>query len=75
MKLDLLLSNHKKIFRQKFIGALAKANSLTPEQAVSDYRDFIEQYIADKYESAEKLINSINKSGRPVLLNIRRDRT
>ncbi len=75
MKLTLLLSNHKKVFRQKFIAALAKANALTPEQAVSGYKDSIEQYIGDKYGPVEKLIDTINKTGRPVLLNIRRDRT
>ncbi len=75
MKLIHLLSNHKKVFRQKFIAALAKANTLTPEQAVSEYRDSIEQYIADKYGPADKLIDTINKTGRPVLLNIRRERT
>ncbi|HEY9204317.1 MAG TPA: hypothetical protein VIO58_00215 [Candidatus Methanoperedens sp.] len=75
MKLTQLLLNHKGKFRQKFIAALAKANALTPEQAVSEYKDSIEQYVADKYELTEKFIDRITKTGRPVLLNIRRDRT
>ncbi|VVB93317.1 Uncharacterised protein [uncultured archaeon] len=75
MKLTQLRSNHKEKFRQKFIAALAKANKITIEQAVIEYKDSIEQYIADKYEPVEKLIDRINAAQHPVLLNIRRDRT
>ena len=69
-----LLSNHKEKFRQKLIEALAKKNSLTPEQVIAEHSDFIEQYISDKYENVEQLIERINASLYPVLLNIRRDR-
>ncbi|MCZ7398059.1 MAG: hypothetical protein O8C59_06130 [Candidatus Methanoperedens sp.] len=69
-----LLSNHKEKFRQKLIEALAKKNSLTPDQVIDEHSDFIEQYVADKYENVEQLINRINQARYPVLLNIRRDR-
>ncbi len=69
-----LLSDHKEKFRQKLIEAFAKKNSLTPEQVVAEHEDFIEQYVADKYENVEQLINRINQARHPVLLNIRRDR-
>ena len=75
MKLAQLLSIHKRKFRQKVVEALAKANTITPEQAKIDFKDTIEQFIADKYEPVEGLIDRINKTERPVLLNIRRDRT
>lgn len=74
MNLTQLLLNHKEKFRHKFIDALAKANTLTKEQAKAEYKDSIEQYIADKYEPVEHLTAMINKTQRPVLLNIRRDR-
>ncbi len=75
IELSQLFSNHKEKFRQKLIEALAEKNSLTPEQVISDHKDFIEQYIAGRYETVEQLINRINLTRRPVLLNIRRDRT
>ncbi len=69
-----LLENHKEKFRQKLIEALAAKNSLTQEQVIIEHRDFIEQYIADKYENVDGLINRIIGARRPVLLSIRRDR-
>ncbi len=74
MNLTQLLSNHKEKFRQKFIDALAKSNTLTPEQAEAEYRDSIEQYIDEKYKPVRHLIERINEIEKPVLLNIRRDR-
>ncbi len=74
MNLTQLLSVHKEKFRKKFINALAKANSLTPEQVQAEYKDTVEQYVQDKYRPVEQLINRIVKTERPVLLNIRRDR-
>lgn len=75
MNLQQLLQNHKEKFRQKLIEALAAKNSLTPEQVVSEHKDFIEQYIAEKYENVDGLITRIIVSERPVLLSIRRDRS
>lgn len=69
-----LLSNHKENFRQKLIEALAAKNSLTQEQVITEHKDFIEQYIADKYENVEGLISRMTAAERPVLLSIRRDR-
>ncbi len=69
-----LLENHKEKFRQKLIEALAAKNSLTQEQVIIEHKDFIEQYIADKYENVDGLINRIAGAERPVLLSIRRDR-
>ncbi len=74
MNLTQLLSNHKAVFRQKFAEALAKKKSLTTEQALTDYRDFIEQYVDEKYKPVEKVIERINEVRVPVFLNIRRDR-
>lgn len=75
MDIKLLLQNHKEKFRTKLIEALATKNSLTPTQVISDHKDFIEQYIIDKYENVEGLINKITEAGRPILLSIRRDRS
>ncbi len=74
MNLTQFLSVHKEKFRKKFINALAKANSLTPEHVQAEYKDTVEQYVQDRYRPVEQLINRIVKTGRPVLLNIRRDR-
>lgn len=69
-----LLSDHKEKFRKKLIEALAAKNSLTQEQVKAEYKDFIEQYIADKYENLEELMRRITAAEKPVLLSIRRDR-
>ncbi|MGB8215838.1 MAG: hypothetical protein WCE94_00900 [Candidatus Methanoperedens sp.] len=74
MNLTELLSNHREAFRQKFIEALAKKNSLTPEQTAIEFKDFIEQYVDEKYKHAKRLVNRINEIEKPVFLNIRRDR-
>jgi hypothetical protein len=74
MNLKQLLIVHKEKFRRKYINALAKANSLTPEQVQAEYKDTVEEYVQDKYRPVEQLIDRIIKTGRPVLLNIRRDR-
>ncbi len=70
-----IISNHKDKFRQKLIEALAAKNSLTQEQVITEHKDFIEHYIAEKYENVEGLISRITGAERPVLLSIRRDRT
>ncbi len=69
-----LLEKHKEKFRQKLIEALAAKNSLTHEQVIVEYKDFIEQYTADKYENVDGLISRITAAEIPVLLSIRRDR-
>lgn len=69
-----LLSSHKEKFRQKLIEALAAKNSLTQEQVITEHKDFIEQYIIDKYENVDGLITRIAGTNRPILLSIRRDR-
>jgi hypothetical protein len=74
LNLTQLLLNHKASFRQKFIEALAKKKSLTSDQAASEYKDFIEQYVDERYESVERLVERINEVRIPVFLNIRRDR-
>ena len=74
MNLTELLSNHREAFRQKFIEALAKKNSLTREETAIEFKDFIEQYVDEKYKHAKRLVNRINEIEKPVFLNIRRDR-
>lgn len=74
MNLTQLLSNHKEAFRQKFIEALAKKNSLPPEQAAVEFKDFIEQYVDEKYKNITQVVDRINEIEKPVFLNIRRDR-
>lgn len=69
-----ILYNHKEKFRQKLIEALASKNSLKQEEVKVEYKDFIEQYITDKYENVEELIRRITAAETPVLLSIRRDR-
>jgi hypothetical protein len=75
MDIKFLLQNHKEKLRTKLIEALAIKNSLTPEKVISDHKDFIEQYILEKYENVEGLINKITEAERPILLSIRRDRS
>lgn len=74
MNLTQLLLNHKQNFRQIFIEALAKKKSRTPLQAEAEYRDFIEQYVDERYKAVERLVDRINEMKIPVFLNIRRDR-
>lgn len=74
MNLTRLLSNHKEAFRQKFTEALAKKNSLTPEQTAIEFKDFIEQYVDEKYKNITQVVDRINEIEKPVFLNIRRDR-
>ncbi len=69
-----LLENHKEKFRQKLIEALGAKNSLTQEQVKVEHKDFIEQYITDKYENVDGLISRITGEEHPLLLSIRRDR-
>ncbi len=75
LKLAELLLNSKETFRQKFIEALAKKTSLTPEQAAAEHKDYIEQYVNEKHKPVQQLVERINESKIPVFLNIRRDRT
>jgi len=74
MHLLQLLSAHKESFKQKFIEALAKKNSMAVDEVRSDFRDFIEQYIDEKYSPVSQVIKRINEIQIPVFLNIRRDR-
>lgn len=74
MDIKILLQNHKEKFKTKLIDALSTKNSLTPTQVISENKDFIEQYILDKYENVEGLISKITEAERPILLSIRRDR-
>ncbi len=74
LNLTQLLSNHKQIFRQKFIEALAKKKSRTPEQAAAEYKDYIEQYVDEKHKPVQQLVERINENKILVFLNIRRDR-
>ena len=74
MNINDLLVSHKKGFRQKFIEALARKNSMTVDEARKDFKDFIEQFIDEKYIHIQKVIDRIIEIEKPVLLNIRRDR-
>jgi hypothetical protein len=74
MNLTELLSAHKESFKQKFIEALAKKNSMTVEDVRVDLKDFIEQYVDEKYNSISQVVQRINEIKIPVFLNIRRDR-
>jgi len=66
--------NHKESFKEKFIEALAKKNSMTVEDVKSDLKDFIEQYVDEKYSTISQVVLRINEIEIPVFLNIRRDR-
>lgn len=74
MNLTELLSAHKESFKQKFIEALAKKNSMTIEDVRVDLKDFIEQYVDEKYNSISQVVQRIHEINIPVFLNIRRDR-
>jgi len=74
MSLCDLLNTHKIGFRQKFIEVLARKNLCTPELAEVEFKDFIEQYVDEKYLHIRKVIDRIIEIEKPVFLNIRRDR-
>ena len=74
MNLGDLLVTHKIGFRQKFIEVLARKNSCTPEDAEAEFKDFIEQYVDEKYLHIQKVIDRIIEIEKTVFLNIRRDR-
>lgn len=74
MNLTQLLSNHKKNFRQRLIEAIAQKHALPLERVEDEYKDFIEQYIDEKYKQIEQIVRRINEGEIPVLLNVRRDR-
>ena len=74
MNLTQLLINHKESFKEKFIEALAKKNSMTVEGVRADLKDFIEQYVDEKYSPISQVVMRINEIEIPVFLNIRRDR-
>jgi len=74
MKLTQLLSEHKESFKQRFIEALARKNSMTVDKTRRDFKDFIDQFVDEKYVRISKVIERINEIEKPVFLNIRRDR-
>jgi hypothetical protein len=74
LNLTQLLSAHKESFKQKFIEALARKNSMTVEEARTDLKDFIDQFVDEKYIWISKVIDRINEIEKPVFLDIRRDR-
>jgi hypothetical protein len=74
LNLTQLLSAHKESFKQKFIEALARKNSITVDEARKDFKDFIDQFVDEKYINISKVIERINEIERPVFINIRRDR-
>lgn len=74
MNLNDLLVTHKICFRQKFLEVLARKNSRTEEEAETEFKDFIDQYVDEKYMHIQKVIDRIIEIETPVFLNIRRDR-
>jgi hypothetical protein len=74
MSLSDLLKNHKIGFRKKFIDVLARKNSCSPEVAEVEFKDFIEQYVDEKYMHIKNVIDRIIEIEHPVFLNIRRSR-
>lgn len=74
MILSQLLSTHKESFKQKFVEALAKKNSMTVEEVRVDFKAFIEQFVDEKYSQVSQVVKRINEIEIPVFLNIRRDR-
>ncbi|MCX9086188.1 MAG: hypothetical protein OIN90_01310, partial [Candidatus Methanoperedens sp.] len=74
MILSQLLSTHKESFKQKFVEALAKKNSMTVEEVRFDFKAFIEQFVDEKYSQVSQVVKRINEIEIPVFLNIRRDR-
>lgn len=74
LNINALLSAHKEVFRQKFIEALSQKNSMTIEQARTEFKDFIMQFVDEKYAPVTNVIKRINEMKIPVFLIIRRDR-
>jgi len=74
MNLNDLLVTHKIGFRQKFIEVLARKNSRTEEEAETEFKDFIDQFVDEKYMHIQKVIDRIIEIEKPIFLNIRRDR-
>ena len=74
MNLTDLLTAHKESFKQKFIEALAKKNSMTADEVRVDFKSFIEQFAGEKYNEVSQVVKRINEIEIPVFLNIRRNR-
>ena len=74
MNLTDLLAAHKESFKEKFIEALAKKNSMTADEVRVDFKSFIEQFAGEKYNEVSQVVKRINEIEIPVFLNIRRDR-
>ncbi|MDL5503529.1 MAG: hypothetical protein QSU88_09960, partial [Candidatus Methanoperedens sp.] len=74
MNLTDLLAAHKESFKQRFIEALAKKNSMTVDEVRTGFKPFIEQFTDEKYNEVSKVVKRINEIETPVFLNIRRDR-
>ncbi|KPQ44386.1 MAG: hypothetical protein MPEBLZ_01019 [Candidatus Methanoperedens nitroreducens] len=74
MNLTDLLTAHKESFKEKFIEALAKKNSMTADEVRVDFKSFIEQFAGEKYNEVSQVVKRINEIEIPVFLNIRRDR-
>lgn len=74
MNLTDLLAAHKESFKEKFIEALAKKNSMTADEVRIDFKSFIEQFAGEKYNEVSQVVKGINEIEIPVFLNIRRDR-
>ncbi|VVB53509.1 Uncharacterised protein [uncultured archaeon] len=74
MNLTYLLAAHKESFKQRFIEALAKKNSMTADEVKVDFKSFIEQFAGEKYNEVSQVVKRINEIEIPVFLNIRRDR-
>ncbi|CAG0972416.1 hypothetical protein METP3_01569 [Methanosarcinales archaeon] len=74
MNLTDLLTAHKESFKEKFIEALAKKNSMTADEVRVDFKSFIEQFVSEKYNEVSQVVKRINEIEIPVFLNIRRDR-
>ncbi|MFZ3383110.1 MAG: hypothetical protein WA144_04215 [Candidatus Methanoperedens sp.] len=74
MNLTDLLTAHKESFKQKFIEALAKKNSMTVDEVRVDFKVFIEQFVDEKYSQISQVVKRINEIEIPVFLNIRRNR-
>lgn len=74
LNINALLSAHKEAFRQKFIEALAKKNSMTMEQVRTEFKDFVAEYVDEKYAPVTTVVKRINEIEIPIFLIIRRDR-
>jgi len=69
-----ILDGHKNSFRIKIVESLASQHSISNDAVIEQFNDNIENMIKSRYNTLEQAVDAICSAGKPVVLNLRRDR-